>query len=147
MKSINEKYNDKISNEKADLNKLVNKEASVVYSSPEGKALRESSDTLQNSLFLFKWSREFFGDWCNWIKNLLTSVKYKIRTYNDINEIYTQIKNLKDQNKIKKLSDGWKRIQNLLEIDISCSSVKQALEFLNSLDNSTRAWLVQIQPH
>jgi len=46
MKSINEKYNDKISNEKADLNKLVNKEASVVYSSPEGKTLRESSDTL-----------------------------------------------------------------------------------------------------
>jgi len=53
------------------LKSLWNSSSSILYTSEDGQALRESGSCEANVHFILKWATEVYTDWAVWIKSIL----------------------------------------------------------------------------
>jgi len=72
-----------------DLDDLYDRQSAVMYSSEEGKRLRESPSVAENAAFVVRWAAEVYSEWAAWHLHVLPNSKasYKSNTSRIVAEI------------------------------------------------------------
>jgi len=97
---------------------LTKKDTLIAFATSDGKELSDAAPVEEVASFLVRWAAELYNDWAAWMAYVLPDCKFSYESSSV--RIENRIKGMLKTKEVLYLSDGWRKITDMLRASLTC---------------------------